>query len=78
MEKHLQTVKYRTKMTNRELKHKINGEMIREHPEALNEFKLVGLGELHPRVLRALMDGIAKVLLVVFEGLWQIEEVPKT
>ena len=59
----------------RELKPKIDEEIIKEYLIAFNEFKFPGPDKLHPRLLREHADVITEPVLVTFEKLWQREEV---
>lgn len=59
----------------RELKPKIDEEIIREYLAAFNEFKFPGPDKLHPRLLRECADVITEPVLVTFEKLWQRQEV---
>lgn len=59
----------------RELKPKIDEEIIREYLAAFNEFKFPGPDKLHPRLLRECADVITEPVLVTFEKLWQWQEV---
>lgn len=61
----------------RELKSKIDEEMIREHLASSNEFKFPDPDKLHPRLLRECADVITEPVLT-FDKLWQREEVNDT
>ncbi|KFP37812.1 RNA-directed DNA polymerase from mobile element jockey, partial [Chlamydotis macqueenii] len=51
-------------------------EQVREHLRNLKVHKSMGPGEIHPRVLRELVDEVAKPLAIVFEKSWWSGEVP--
>lgn len=57
----------------RELKPKIDEEIIREYLAAFNEFKFPGRDKLHPRLLRKCADVITEPISVTFEKLQQRE-----
>lgn len=59
----------------RELKPKIDEEIIREYLVAFNEFKFPGPDKSHLRLPRECADVITEPVLVTFEKLWQREEV---
>lgn len=62
----------------RELKLKIDEEIIREHLASFNEFKFPDPDKLHPRLLRECADVITEPVLITFDKLWQREEVSYT
>lgn len=59
----------------RELKPKIDEEIIREYLTSFTEFKFPGPDKLHPRLVRECADVITEPVLESFEKLWQKEEV---
>ncbi|KFP42890.1 RNA-directed DNA polymerase from mobile element jockey, partial [Chlamydotis macqueenii] len=47
-----------------------------DHLRNLKVHKSMGPDEIHPRVLRELVDEVAKTLAIIFEKLWRSGEVP--
>ncbi|KFZ50356.1 hypothetical protein N338_08365, partial [Podiceps cristatus] len=54
----------------------VGEDQVREYLRNLKVHKSVGPDEVHPQVLRELVDKVAKSLSIIFERLWQSGEVP--
>ncbi|GAB0178038.1 mitochondrial enolase superfamily member 1 [Grus japonensis] len=52
------------------------GDQVRDHLRNLKVHKSTGSDEIHPQVLRKLVDEVAKPLSILFEKSWQSGEVP--
>ncbi|GAB0204273.1 mitochondrial enolase superfamily member 1 [Grus japonensis] len=54
----------------------VGEDQVRDHRRNLKVHKPMGPDEMHPQVLRELVDEVAKPLSVILEKLWQSSEVP--
>ncbi|XP_073532526.1 uncharacterized protein [Phyllobates terribilis] len=55
----------------------VNREIVREYLANINEFKSPGPDELHPRVLKEIVEEILEPLSIIFENSWRTGEVPE-
>lgn len=49
---------------------------VQDHLRNIKMHKSVGSGEMHPQILRQLVNEVAKPLFILFEKLWQASELP--
>ncbi|KFV06962.1 hypothetical protein N339_04053, partial [Pterocles gutturalis] len=54
----------------------VTEDQVRDHVKNLKVHKSTGPDKIHPRVLRQLVDEVAKPLTITFQSLWQSGEVP--
>ncbi|PKU47712.1 rna-directed dna polymerase from mobile element hypothetical protein [Limosa lapponica baueri] len=54
----------------------VGEDQVRDHLRNLKVHKSMGLAEIHPWVLRELVDEVAKLLSIIFQKSWQSGEVP--
>jgi len=50
-------------------------DQVLDHLKNLEVHKSVGPNKIYPQVLRELVDEVAKMLCIIFEGLWQFGEI---
>ncbi|XP_073532280.1 general transcription factor IIH subunit 3 isoform X1 [Phyllobates terribilis] len=60
-----------------ESKLSVNRKIVREYLANINEFKSPGPDELHPRVLKEIIEEILEPLSIIFENSWRTGEVPE-
>ncbi|XP_073532984.1 uncharacterized protein [Phyllobates terribilis] len=60
-----------------ESKLSVNRKIVREYLANINEFKSPGPDELHPRVLKEIVEEILEPLSIIFENSWRTGEVPE-
>ncbi|XP_073524210.1 uncharacterized protein [Phyllobates terribilis] len=60
-----------------ESKLSVNRKIVREYLAKINEFKSPGPDELHPRVLKEIIEEILEPLSIIFENSWRTGEVPE-
>ncbi|GAB0179917.1 mitochondrial enolase superfamily member 1 [Grus japonensis] len=55
----------------------VKEELVCELLQELVPYKLMGPDNIHPRVLTELSDIVARLLSIIFEKLWRLEDVPE-
>jgi len=53
----------------------VSEDKVLDHLKNLEVHKSVGPNKIYPQVLRELVDEVAKMLCIIFEGLWQFGEI---